>query len=616
MAPKSKRERNANPEPILIIGGTTEGRIAIKVCDEASSPFYYSTKGEAQQIEAAHAIRLTGALTGSDMEAFCRDNNVRIIVDAAHPFAMGVHTSIGEAADKAAIPIIRFERDFPSLDPRLLYFDTYADAINYLEQQGLTRLLALTGVNTIKPMTPYWRKHEAYFRIMQREDSLEVVRANSFPLDKIIFYEEERDDTALIQRIKPQAVITKESGESGGFTDKVEAALALGVPVLVVRRPVLPYTPSETVYGRFGLRRAIERLHPDFFPLHTGYTTGTCATAATAAALYSLLTGEKRKTQTILLPGGEPITIPIQSIEQSPESCKATVIKYSGDDPDVTNGTEICSEVRLSNDHNEVRFLQGIGVGVVTLPGLGLEIGGPAINTTPKAMMTREAKNLIARYADEEVGVEITISVPQGAELAQRTFNPRLGVLGGISIIGSSGIIQPFSSEAFVNSIKAEIRVARSLNAPRLVINSGAKSEAYLKALYPELPPQAFVHYGNFIGETIKAAAECGCEKITMGVMIGKAVKLAEGLLDTHSKKAVMNKEFIRNIAQEAGSTQAQQDAIEAMTLARELWSILPLESHPLFYQKIKERCHAVCAPLLPQGELSIYLITEEGTLV
>lgn len=133
--------------------------------------------------------------------------------------------------------------------------------------------------------------------------------------------------------------------------------------------------------------------------------------------------------------------------------------------------------------------------------------------------------------------IHVTISVPGGEEVAARTFNPRLGVVGGISIIGTSGIVKPFSSEAFVNSIRKEMSVAQATGSPRIVINSGAKSEKYIRSLYPELPSQAFVHYGNFIGETIRIAAELGIRQLTLGVMIGKAVKLAEGHLDTHSKK-------------------------------------------------------------------------------
>ena len=151
----------------------------------------------------------------------------------------------------------------------------------------------------------------------------------------------------------------------------------------------------------------------------------------------------------------------------------------------------------------------------------------------------------------------VTISVPGGKELAARTFN-RLGIIGGISIIGTSGIVRPFSNDAFLASIRKEAEVAKAIGCSRLVINSGAKSERFLKGylserLSEELPPQMFVHYGNFIGKTLKIAAELQFDEVVMGIMIGRAVKLAEGALDTHSKKVVMNKAFLKELAAKAG---------------------------------------------------------------
>ncbi|MBR1538154.1 MAG: cobalt-precorrin-5B (C(1))-methyltransferase, partial [Bacteroidales bacterium] len=197
-------------------------------------------------------------------------------------------------------------------------------------------------------------------------------------------------------------------------------------------------------------------------------------------------------------------------------------------------------------------------------------------------------------------GLDVTISVPGGRELAQRTFNPKLGIVDGISIIGTSGIVRPFSNEAFVDAIRREIEVAVAVGTGRLVINSGAKSEAFLKKRYPDLPPQAFVHYGNFIGETLKIAAECGLSRVTMGIMLGKAVKLAEGHLDTHSKSVVMNKAFLQEVAAGAGCSPAAAAAIDRLTLARELWKGLPPDDLRRFLTAILTRCYAVCAAVYP----------------
>jgi cobalt-precorrin-5B (C1)-methyltransferase len=212
-------------------------------------------------------------------------------------------------------------------------------------------------------------------------------------------------------------------------------------------------------------------------------------------------------------------------------------------------------------------------------------------------------------------GLDVTISVPEGEALALKTFNPKLGIIGGISIIGTSGIVKPFSSEAFVDAIRKEVEVAYAVNTERLVINSGAKSEKYVRSLYPNLPPQAFVHYGNFIGETLKIAAETGFQKVSMGIMIGKAVKLAEGHLDTHSKKVVMNKDFLKEIAVQCGCSNETLSLIEQMTLARELWGIPNRHDKEALLGKLVQLCLMHCTPLFPKGELTLLWINETGEI-
>lgn len=600
---------------ILIIGGTTEGRIAVDVCNEAAKPFYYSTKNASQQVESIYGIRLTGGLDKEEMKGFCREKNIRLIVDAAHPFAVNVHENIGGVASTLQIPVIRFERKESLDSPNIRRFEGYEDVLRFLEESNICYLLALTGVNSISKLKSFWQKHPCVFRIMRRRESLAEVDKQGFPLENIIFYDDGHDDGHLFAQLAPQAILVKESGESGGFSDKINTASELNIPVLSIRRPKLPYRSTVTVYGKYGLRKQIENLLPDFFALRTGYTTGSCATAATKAALTALLTGEQQSWSTITIPSDEPITIPIESTcFGSDGSATCTVVKDSGDDPDVTNGTEICATVALNSTHDGVRFLQGVGVGRVTLPGLGLEIGGPAINATPRMMMTREIQETLYRFLDDEriQGVDVTISVPEGEELAKKTFNPKLGIENGISIIGTSGIIKPFSSEAFVDSIRREIQVAKAIGVEHLVINSGAKSEKYLKQWFSELPPQAFVQYGNFIGECIKIADEEGIHHVSMGIMIGKAVKLAEGLLDTHSKKSVMNRDFLTALAMESQCSDATISQIAQMTFARELWNIIP-PSESIFFSNLLARCMSVCVPLLPHGSLFVYLMDESG---
>jgi cobalt-precorrin-5B (C1)-methyltransferase len=201
--------------------------------------------------------------------------------------------------------------------------------------------------------------------------------------------------------------------------------------------------------------------------------------------------------------------------------------------------------------------------------------------------------------------------VPNGEEVAKRTFNPRLGIEGGISIIGVSGIVKPFSEEAFIDSIRKCMEVAKASGSERVVINSGGKSERFVKTMYPDLPQQAFVEYGNYIGDTLKIANELGIKNITLGVMLGKAVKLAAGNLDTHSRKTTMDKAFIQQMLEEAGISIDISD----MTLARELWERIAEDKRTKFACTVIRHCYEHCAPLLPNGELTILLIDDNGKI-
>ena len=618
---------------ILILGGTTEGRVAVRVADEAAATYYYSTKGTLQSIECAHGIRLTGAMNAEEMECFCRDHAIKLLIDAAHPFAQVLHQTIEKVSKCLQIPVIRYERRYPPRDEDLIWCDSYADAIHQMENKGIQRLLALSGVNTLAPLRPYWRSHTTWFRILEREESLSLAEKQGFPQERLVFYREGEDELKLLEQLHPDAILTKESGFSGYFTDKVNAARQFGIPVFVVKRPALPET-FYRVYGEDGLRKQIERLLPEFFPLKSGYTTGACATAAAKAALLALLSRKEQTESQITLPSGEQITLPVAYTEWAGCSATCTVIKESGDDPDVTSHSRIRVTVQLSldasgcakpmaqeeycqetesDDTGRVIFQAGEGVGTVTLPGLGLKVGGPAINATPRKMIRQELIPLLP--SPDSVAI-VTVSVPGGEELAKRTFNPKLGIIGGISIIGTSGIVRPFSSDAFIASIRKEASVAKAIGCETLVINSGAKSERYLRSLYASLPPQSFVHYGNFIGETLKIAADLGFKQVILGIMIGKAVKLAEGFLDTHSKKVVMNKGFLQDVAKEAKCEEATVDAINRITLARELWELLAEKEQNRFFPLLLQKCKSYCAPILPDGELTLLLISEEGKVL
>ena len=595
---------------ILVFGGTTEGRKAVEVLEEGGLPYYYSTRSDGQKIELVHGIHLTGGMEVPEMIQCCREHSIRLIIDAAHPFAEELHRNLVFLAKHIQAPIIRYDRIYPPHDKDLIWCKDYNDAIQQLETNGIERLLALTGVNTIGRLRPYWQKCEdCWFRILNRRASHFVAKANRFPEERLVYYE--TDDTKdLIGDLQPQAIITKESGLSGGFTEKVEAARQAGVKVFVVERPNYPpHTPNpqnvhiETVNGPYGLRRAVEKLLPEFYPLHSGLTTGTCATAAAIAATIRLLKNEMPKEVPVLLPNGETIQVPVGYGERLRVGASAGMdyaycIKDAGDDPDVTNGIEVRASVKPADTFE---IIGGEGVGRFTLPGFDYPPGEAAINKAPREMIRKNIKE----------DMRIIISVPDGAEIARRTFNPRLGIEGGISIIGVSGIVKPFSEEAFIDSIRKCMNVAQSSGTSRVVINSGGKSERFVKALYPELPTQAFVEYGNYIGETLKIAKELAIKNVTLGVMLGKAVKLAAGHLDTHSRKATMDKAFIRQLLDEANC----DIDISDITLAREIWDRLPDESRETFASTVIRHCAEHCKPLVPDVSLTILLIDDDGTI-
>ena len=572
---------------ILVFGGTTEGRKAVEVLEEGGSPYFYSTKTGEQDLTLHHGQRIDGALDTDAMLTFCREHNIRLMVDAAHPFAVQLHQTIAEVSDALKIPAIRYERIFPERDASLEWIDSY-DQVPH----DIKTLLATTGVQSISKLKPLEAAGvKVYYRILNRESSIALAQKQGARMEQLCYFEDPKNVP-----VEADAILLKESGLSGGFQEKVDAAKAKGMRILVLKRPETP-AAFRTVNGPYGLRRAVEKLLPEFYPLHSGLTTGTCATAAAVAATLRLLKNETPEEVPVVLPNGETIHVAVSYGEDY-----ASVFKDAGDDPDVTNGIEVRAKVEASDTFE---ITGGEGVGIITLPGFDYPPGAPAINKVPREMIRQ---NLAAVTNNL---LSITISVPEGEAIAKRTFNPRLGIEGGISIIGVSGIVKPFSEEAFIDSIRKCMTIAKASGAKRVVINSGGKSERFVKALYPDLPQQAFVEYGNYIGETLKMAHELDISEITLGVMLGKAVKLAAGHLDTHSRKATMDLDFIQQMLEESGI----HIDISALTLARELWEKIPEQKIQDFASTIIRHCESYCKPLLPNGTLTILLISDEGQI-
>ena len=634
---------------LLIFGGTTEGRMAVDVCEQAGQPYYYSTLGDGQEVTLHYGHRLTGAMTSADIRTFCRDHGVRCLIDAAHPFAEGLH----DAVIRSEMPVIRVERQPVADLPGIVYCDDFDQALGRLQADEPRLLLILTGVNTLKRLRPYWSSHPAVARILDREESRRVAADAGFPVRHLILtpltadlqsplkgslasgvrtYSNHtkvtpskvgqgspglelsqgrpllptvEDEMDVMRRVGCDAIITKQSGESGGLPAKLEAARRLGLRIYVVRPPRLydevcdggkGAVERKRVYGRHGLRRAIESLVPTFFPLRTGFTTGVCATAAMKAACMRLLDGRDARFVSLCLPDGEEVDVAVVETQLTgSRSAYGVVTKDDNGDADVTKGCRIRVDVELTSG-SDVEYVRGEGVGRVTLPGLGIPVGGPAINPTPRRMMEAELRLLT------NSGARIRVSVEGGEELARRTFNPRVGVVEGISILGTTGIVSPYSTEAFQQSIRRELEVARALGCRAVGLASGRRGE---EALLGREASLRVVHYGNFIGAALGFAHELGFERVEVGIMIGKAVKLAEGHLDTHSHKVTMSKDFLKRVARDCGLDAT--DVIDSLTMARELWDVMP----SAYFERIRGLCTEQCRTMFPTGELNIHLICD-----
>ncbi|WP_073587881.1 cobalt-precorrin-5B (C(1))-methyltransferase CbiD [Anaerocolumna xylanovorans] len=287
-----------------------------------------------------------------------------------------------------------------------------------------------------------------------------------------------------------------------------------------------------------------------------GFTTGSCAAAAAKAAAYMLLTGKEKKTITIDTPKGIPFQAKIEEITRTETIVSCAVRKDSGDDPDVTNGTLVFAAVSLTDKPEETGELSiiidgGFGVGRVTKPGLDQPVGSAAINHVPREMIAKEVAE-ICGLTDYKGTVKILISVPAGEKLAEQTFNPRLGIAGGISILGTTGIVEPMSSRALLDTIRVELNVKRAEGCKAIAAAPGNYGQAFMKETYGYELDRS-VKCSNFIGDTIDMAIETGFEEMLLTGHIGKLVKLSGGMMNTHSKEGDCRLELMAAAGIQAG---------------------------------------------------------------
>jgi len=282
-------------------------------------------------------------------------------------------------------------------------------------------------------------------------------------------------------------------------------------------------------------------------PLRRGWTTGACAAAAARAAYAALVGGDFPDPVSIRLPGGQTPAFALAMQEKGDGFCRAGIVKDAGDDPDVTHGALIIARVSFSAPGSGVSFAAGEGVGTVTRPGLPLAVGEPAINPMPRQMI-REALQAEAALLGSAADVQVEISIPGGEKIAERTLNGRLGILGGLSILGTTGIVTPFSCAAWIASIHSGIDVARAIGLDMVAGATGSTSEAAVKKLYG-LPEEALIDMGDFVGGMLKHLRQHPVRRVIIAGGMGKMTKLAQGLLDLHSKRGAVDHAFLAGFA-------------------------------------------------------------------
>ncbi|MFD9035437.1 cobalt-precorrin-5B (C(1))-methyltransferase [Streptomyces sp. NPDC059567] len=294
--------------------------------------------------------------------------------------------------------------------------------------------------------------------------------------------------------------------------------------------------------------------------LRPGWTTGACATAATTAAYTALLTGEFPDPVTITLPKGGRPAFALAAEELGSGAAMAGIVKDAGDDPDVTHGALVRSTVRILPAGSGVVFRAGPGVGTVTLPGLPLDVGEPAINPVPRQMMRAHVAEVAATHGGTG-DVEITVSVDHGEEIARSTWNPRIGILGGLSILGTTGIVVPYSCSAWIDSIRRGVDVARAAGLAHVAGCTGSTSEKTVSTLY-DLPEIALLDMGDFAGAVLKYIRRHPVDRLTICGGFAKLSKLAAGHLDLHSARSQVDKGFLADLARTGGASEALAEEI------------------------------------------------------
>lgn len=357
--------------------------------------------------------------------------------------------------------------------------------------------------------------------------------------------------------------------------------------------------------------------------LKTGFSTGTAAAAAAKAALEILLTGKKPESVQISLPQGGRIVIPVNSaIVHGNGSAEASVIKDAGDDPDVTNKAVVSAGISingLSHDSEEIIIESGPGVGRVTRPGLPVAVGEPAINPVPRDMIRKSLRQAWAADSPGKgaLNVRVVISVKDGEKMAKKTLNPRLGIVGGISILGTSGLVKPFSHEAYTSTIESALNVAAAEGLKEVVLTTGGKSEKYAVKMRPELPETAFIQIADYYGYALGEVRKRSLESVGLVSFFGKAVKQAQGLVYTHAHKAPLDLARLSGWLRQAGATDGLCREVEQANTARQALEIIRQTDALELVSVVGERMLVSARGFVgPEKKIRVDIIDYDGTLL
>ena len=311
--------------------------------------------------------------------------------------------------------------------------------------------------------------------------------------------------------------------------------------------------------------------------LKTGFTTGTAAAAAAKGALLLLFEKKAPPAVKIDLLNGDSMRIPVHSsnLEDS-RRATCTVVKDAGDDPDITHGAEIGARVTLLESDKDgcIVITGGEGVGKITKPGLEVPPGEPAINPGPRKMITQSVQTTLEKHK-KTMPVKVEIFVPKGKKLAEKTLNARLGIIGGISILGTTGIVVPLSHDAYAAAIESAMSVARAMGIDRVVLNTGRRSERFSQAIWPHLPEESFVQIGDFFKRSLETASSKDFGAISLAVFFGKAIKMAQGVPHTHAAKSQLTLHLLSTWTHRVTKDSAFAEMISGANTARHAFDLL-----------------------------------------